>query len=427
MSVKRGNVAVKIYRHKSRLGYVSFVVAYYQADGHLERATFAEFAAAKARAEGLAERLSTGEELILALEGPDRLRYLRATEMLQPVGIPIDVAVSEYAQAIQLLGGKGTLLEAVRCFSKQHGDPIRPRRVQDVVDELIATREKDGSSVRHVKDLRSRLDRFAASFECEIGTVTAGDIQDFLLALKLAPKTVNNFRCAVSNLFGFARLKRYFAKDSNPLEEVSEVKEPERDVGIYTPGEVQLLIQRAPPRFLAYVLIAAFAGLRQSEIERLEWHHIGADYIRVPGGERRTKSKRLVRLQPNLQKWLAAIRLPAGRVVPYSNVSNEIVDLCKKAGVKSQHNGLRHSYGSYRIAILQDPAKVAHEMGNSTRIVAKHYQELVTLEQAQAWFAITPEQPANLIAFKSQQADVEPPAGRSDAQPAETMPNGGAV
>jgi len=116
-----------------------------------------------------------------------------------------------------------------------------------------------------------------------------------------------------------------------------------------------------------------------------------------------------------------------GRVVPFANISNEVMDLCKKAGVQSRHNGLRHSYASYRIAILQDPARVAHEMGNSTRIVAKHYQELVTPEQAQRWFAIVPDQPANLIPFNPPQAEVKPPVDQSDATSGAAMPNTGAV
>jgi hypothetical protein len=142
----------------------------------------------------------------------------------------------------------------------------------------------------------------------------------------------------------------------------------------------------------------------------------------VPGGEHRIKSKRLVQIQPNLEKWLDVIRQPAGRVVPYANVSNEVMALCKKAGVQSKHNGLRHSYASYRIAILQDPARVAHEMGNSTRIVTKHYQELVTPEQAQTWFAIAPEQAANTIPFNSAPEEAKPSAGQPDGVPVATMP-----
>ena len=56
-----------------------------------------------------------------------------------------------------------------------------------------------------------------------------------------------------------------------------------------------------------------------------------------------------------------------------------------------KHNALRHSFISYRIADVQDVAKVALEAGNSPQMIFKHYRELVTPKEAKAWFSITPE------------------------------------
>lgn len=414
MTVKRGSVYVRIYRRRCARGYITYTAAYYEADGFFTRKTFANLEDAKTHALDAAERLSRGGDPALVLQGHEQLVYARACETLQPLGVPLDTVVLDYAHAMQLLKGRESLLGAVRWYVKNHAEEVVSCAVQKAVNELIITREKDGSSIRHTKDLRSRLDRFARSFQCDIASVTAADIQDFLLSLKLAPKSVNNFRTAISNLFSFARLKRYVAKDHKPVAEVPEFKEPEKEIGIYTPAELQLLIEHAAPKFLPYVLIAAFAGLRQSEIGRLDWCHVGTDYIRVPGGERRTKSKRLVEIQPNLKQWLAPLRQSAGPIAPYCNLSNEITDLYRKAGVIGKHNGLRHSYGSYRVATLKDPAKVAHEMGNSPRIVSKHYMELVTPEQATAWFAIAPITPTNLVPFGPVQAVQTPVAPASD-------------
>ena len=62
------------------------------------------------------------------------------------------------------------------------------------------------------------------------------------------------------------------------------------------------------------------------------------------------------------------------------------------AGVfKWQHNGLRHSFISYRVATVSNVAQVALEAGNSPAIIFRNYRELVTPQDAKAWFAITPE------------------------------------
>jgi hypothetical protein len=109
------------------------------------------------------------------------------------------------------------VLEAVRYFARTLSVVTQDRTVPQVVDELIQTREKDGSSPRHIDDLRSRLDRFAAKAPSKITDVTAAAIQDFLLNLKLAPRSINNFRTSISNLLSFARMRRYIAPESDPI------------------------------------------------------------------------------------------------------------------------------------------------------------------------------------------------------------------
>jgi hypothetical protein len=54
---------------------------------------------------------------------------------------------------------------------------------------------------------------------------------------------------------------------------------------------------------------------------------------------------------------------------------------------------------SYRLAVLQDDAKVALEAGNSAGTIHSNYKELVTPDEAKAWFAISPETPANVVAI----------------------------
>jgi len=51
---------------------------------------------------------------------------------------------------------------------------------------------------------------------------------------------------------------------------------------------------------------------------------------------------------------------------------------------------MRHSFISYRLAILHDTARVALEAGNSPQVIFGHYRELVTPEAATAWFNVKP-------------------------------------
>ncbi len=100
-----------------------------------------------------------------------------------------------------------------------------------------------------------------------------------MLNLKFEPRTKNNYRTAISNLSSFARLRKYVPQDYNPLQFVPEFKEPAKPVDILTVDDLRRLLENARPEFMGYLTIAAFGGLRQSEIQRLRWDHITEAYI----------------------------------------------------------------------------------------------------------------------------------------------------
>jgi hypothetical protein len=66
--------------------------------------------------------------------------------------------------------------------------------------------------------------------------------------------------------------------------------------------------------------------------------------------------------------------------------------LAETLKIEWPRNVLRHSYISYRIAIVQSADQVALEAGNSPSIIFKHYRELTTPEVAEKWFGIMPKE-----------------------------------
>jgi len=70
--------------------------------------------------------------------------------------------------------------------------------------------------------------------------------------------------------------------------------------------------------------------------------------------------------------------------------NDRINQLLRAPGLPRKSNALRHSYISYRLAVINDTPKVALECGNSPTMIFKHYRELVEPEMAKAWFEITP-------------------------------------
>ena len=187
-TVKVGNTLVKIYHWRGKSGYDQFKVAYH-ADGKLRRETFGKLAKAKARANEIAVQMERGERDILKLTSADRAGYVAALNLLQPLGIPLHAAVEEYVAARAHLDGE-SLLSAAKAYVRRKGSH-HDKRVGEIVAELLQDKKQNGASAIHIKSLRVHLNRFAAAFHCNIGSVTARLIEGWLARPKWSPRTRN--------------------------------------------------------------------------------------------------------------------------------------------------------------------------------------------------------------------------------------------
>ena len=151
---------------------------------------------------------------------------------------------------------------------------------------------------------------------------------------------------------------------------------------------------------LPLLVLGGFAGVRTAkEIRRQKWSDINLDtgFIRVTGAKGGTAAKRLIPIHENLRKWLAICTRTAETCCTCARPEDAVKRLAKRAGAEWKHNALRHSYASYRVAETQNVPQVALELGNSVKMVNKHYRELVTEADAKAWFSIKPSKTEKVI------------------------------
>jgi hypothetical protein len=97
-----------------------------------------------------------------------------------------------------------------------------------------------------------------------------------------------------------------------------------------------------------------------------------------------------VPISENLKAWLLP-HVGRGLAVPSAETYRKVTNLSRRLGIEWPHNVLRHSFISYRIAKIKNANEVALEAGNSPDIIFRHYRELATEAQADAWFAIVPK------------------------------------
>ena len=368
-------------------------------------------------ADKLARRLDSRDYVAASLTRDQALEYANAGARLKPFNLSVDAATATVAECLKTVGDLANIHAAVKFYAARHKQTTR-KPVAEVVAEFLKIKAARQASDRYLRDLTGRLERFASDCQKDACDVTTADIQDWNDAQKLSPQSYRNYRTVLHTLFKFA-VARGYASD-NPVEGVERVKVSGGDVEVFTSAEITRLLEaakRVVPEWLPCLAIGAFAGLRSAEIERLDWSdiHLSERLIVVGASKAKTASRRIVPISDNLAAWLSPYAERQGRIwtgtsmafykQPQAAAAATAVEADPEAGIKGASpvrwmtNALRHSYASYRFALTNDAGRVAGELGNSASVVHRHYRELVKPADAERWFAVKPEGPANVLAL----------------------------
>jgi integrase len=398
-----GRESVTVYRRKTPLGNFSYMVANY-AEGKRRFDSYTTEADALDAAGKLARQLSARDVIGASMTKEQSVEYSAAAQSLQPLGITLSAAVAAIVEIVKLTGDLSGAMAAARFFKAKH-KTVTPKRVADVVAELLTLKKSRGASVRYLQDLRLRLDKFAEKFPCNIGSVTTPDVQAWLDGLKLSSQSYANNRRVVHLLFEHGVARGYCL--DNPAAKVERPKIRNGEVEIFTPAETRRLLAAATEDFLPCLALGMFAGLRSAEIERLEWRDIDLKqaHVVVSASNAKTASRRIVPVAENLAAWLAPYAGRTGKVWQGGWLYKAQQDTAKAAGVDWKANGCRHSFASYSFALCADAGRVAGYCGNSAAVIHRHYRQLATPADAQKFFSVKPANAVNVIPLAGLQTD----------------------
>jgi integrase len=416
--VTLGNVSVTVYKRTTPNGKIGYMLAYKQ-DGKRKFDSYGDEAEALEKANKKAQQLSTLGVKASELSDDDLRALVAAMDILKPLRLTLGRVVEKVVEAVEIVGSLENVPVACRFFVERN-KRTTPKRVADVVTELLAVKETRGAAPRYIQDLRNRLTIFAESFAKDAANVTTADLQAWFDAKKFGSQNFMGYRRVIHLLFEFAIARGYAVE--NPAAMMERVKVKHGATQIFTPAEITRLLACASADFMPSLAIGAFAGLRSAEIERLEWSDIdlAGGHITVGADKAKTASRRVVPICANLGAWLATVMDKTGNVwkgdhnefyyaqedtaAATAIAANAEKGIAAQPPVKWKANALRHSYASYRFAQTGDAGRVAGELGNSAAVVHKHYRELVKPADAVKYFSVTPEQPANVVTLPASAA-----------------------
>lgn len=363
-----------------------------------------EFTATKVEAEGLFEKWTvevgnSGAVATASISDSDKRSLMEWREKLAPFNKTPADAVAHLLAYLE------------RCK--------RSMTVMVLSDNLQLLKKREGMGKRYLDDLRNRLKKFCQTFGNRIvADVTSDEISNWLSALDAVAVTKLNYRRILSVVFNYAVTLK--ACEYSPVDGALKPKVRTKPVGVLTVGEAASLLKAANayPQILPSVAIALFAGLRDSEIERLRWEDVDLKgrHIALKAEDNKTNTARHVAIRPALAAWLKPHRQLSGWIYPHnkagkvSETGRNLIDkACYAAGFGKPgtetekeveaglqlkpwpHNALRHSFGTYGLAVVKNAASLALEMGNSPAVLLARYAKRVTPAVAKPYWKLTPQ------------------------------------
>ena len=299
-------------------------------------------------------------------------------------------------EAIESLNGSTSLLNAAR-FWMQHNRPTGAvKTMKELFSTFLLQKSKLNRRPETLRELENKLGKFTASFnERPVQSVTTSEIEDWLDRHTHTPSNRNKYKRLAHAFFQFAI--RQGSIENNPAAKIESAHVDEQLANIYTVSEVSKLLMTACelyPQIIPGLCVGLFAGLRPSETFGLDWKHVDFDscYITILPQTAKRRRTRHVAMSANLIEWLLPHRQDAGLLSPPDSVFRRCRNnVIKELKIQWIADGLRHSFGSYHLAMFQDAPKTAHEMGHlGVSLLYNHYRNLVKPNDARKYWAIKP-------------------------------------
>lgn len=287
-------------------------------------------------------------------------------------------------------------------------DYLRRRQKSVPLQEAVAAYlefKKHRVGPRRMLDMTQRLGRIVAALKGETPLASIdSDALNALLDTVPHPATRNDYRKEIVALWRFANAKpREWTDVKLDNLVLPRAKEGAKARIILTVDQCRRLMAASEDEDVrALNALILFGGLRREEVERLDWSAVDfrAGHVNVTVEVSKVNAERFSPMSDNLRAWLKPISKKAGPIVS-RNIMHPLRRTWRTAGIVPwPQDAHRHSFISYRRQLVGD-ARTALEAGTSETIIKRHYKRPVLQEDAKAFFAIMPEEPANVTAFKA--------------------------
>jgi integrase len=317
-----------------------------------------------------------------------------------------DAIKTEAAKCAEILKPHGaSLTEAVDHYVKTVLSFRNAPTISEIIDDYLLSAKKNGRRTRTIMNLRSILGRFSKAFpDRKLSSITLPELEKYIDNPSHGMRTRSHTKVKISQLYNFAIRKGWCSE--NLTKRLESITPEDKEVTFFTVEQAASILEHADDDMLPPVAIGLFAGLRQSELNLLDWSAIKLSerVIRIAGKVAKKRSRGLVTISDTLADWITPYAKTQGKLIPFGQSKFEVQwrKLRKAAGVTENNpNGMRHSFGTYFYAMTGEINRTCVEMREKNPVVMlNHYRGLAKKSEGERYFALRPATEGKVIAIR---------------------------
>lgn len=300
--------------------------------------------------------------------------------------------VDQAANALELLKPHGVSLnEVVQDWLSRKQAAEASVTFETAMDSFMKYRKRSDSYTRSIRQTKNRLSGLHGKL---LNEVTPADLTK---AMDGMTPSVHNFTIRIlGGLFNYGAKRNLCA--SNPTKKLDLAQQTREEIEIYTPqqsGKILRAAEQKDPELVPFLALSFFAGIRLSEMQRLDWGAVDLkeNFIRLPALITKTKQTRHIDISENLTAWLTSRVKKSGGVVPCSPdvLRNRMEALRAHHKIPTIKHGPRHCFASYWLAQHGDIDQLCRYLGHDDPgTTFRHYAKAATKREAAKFFAIMP-------------------------------------
>lgn len=284
----------------------------------------------------------------------------------------------------------------------------RSGEIGEAVERYVAHKVSEaGEKTPHLRTVELALLEVAERFRGKrVAEVHSPDLEKWWAerGAGLSSKRRKDLRAALVAFWRWAKVQGIAGPEVvTAAERLPGVRVEAGEKRVLQPEELVKVLNGIGQEWRAWAVLGAFGGLRPEEIvpsstkrkgkrglrcEEIDWQFRA---IRLPAEVSKVNRPRVVPMCEALEaglRWAGILPGMTGPVVLRNPAdAKELARLGEVVfGGQWPQDALRHSFGSYRNALVRSLAQVAEEMGTSEAMLHRHYHNPRVREEGEAWF-----------------------------------------